>query len=231
MRNVVGHIRLERFSMKCKILFVLTLIVTACGPTGELPIYDTPQPDGQPDLDEVPAKIIGTYESLVDSGLLIVTQREVIIRNVFNLNVAIAELDSSDRINLKDTVYREGKGSMTVTVTEDSVFQRTLSFDTLYYDSDKYSIKKANGYFYFNQRSFRDKWLVRTVRISDKGILVSRVHSNDDLAALTDYSQWEPDSISYRIPTIEELQQFLTDDKFKEEWKFVRIEYGLQHKL
>jgi hypothetical protein len=217
--------------MKIKFLLFLTLLVTACGRMAELPVYDTPQPSGQPELDQVPDKLIGTYESLVDSGLLLVTKKGIIIKNVFSLNVAISELDSSERINLKDTVYREGKGSMTVTVTRDSVFQRNLSFDTLYYDSDKFSMKKADGYFYCNQRSFRDKWLVRTLRISDMGILVSRLHSKDDLVTLKDYSQIEPDSISYRIPTIEGLQQFLTDEKFREEWKFVRIEYGLQHKL
>lgn len=203
----------------------------SCGRMTELPVFDTSQPTGQAELDKVPDKLIGTYESLIDSGLLIVTTNEVIIKNVFNLNVAIAELDSTERINLKDTVYREGKGSMTVTVTKDSVFQRTLSFDTLYYDSDKYAIKKANGYYYFNQRSFQDKWLVRTLRVTDKGILVSKLKSHENISTMDDYSITEPDSITYKTPTLQELERFLKDEKFKDEWKFVRIEYGLQQKL
>jgi hypothetical protein len=217
--------------MEFRYAVFLTLLLTSCGRMTELPVFDIPQPPGQSELDGVPHKLIGTYESLVDSGLLIVTSKALIIKDVFNLDVAIVDLDSAERVNLKDTVYRDRKSSMTVTLTEDSLFQRTLNFDTLYYPSDKYAIKKMNGYYYLNQRLFHDKWIVRTLRISDKGILISKVHSKNDLTALENYGTIEPDSISYRVPTIQELQQFLTDEKFRGERKFVRIEYGLQHKL
>src|SRR5688500_12709304 len=130
--------------MRVKSIVIVTLLMTACGRMTELPVFDDPQPVEELELDNVPPILVGTYESLVDSGLLIVTAKAIVIKNVFSYNLAITELDSAERINLRDTVYNEGKGSMTVTVAKDSVFQRTVSFDTLFYDSDKYAVKKAN---------------------------------------------------------------------------------------
>jgi hypothetical protein len=213
--------------MKVKAIIILTSLSFSCGHITESPIFEATQPEQETELKEIPKKLIGTYESLVDSAFLVITDKEVIIKNIRNPNVSIAELDSSERINLKDTIYREGKISMTVKVTADSVFQRILSFDTLYYSSDKYVIKKFHGYYFFNQR-FRDKWVVRTLRLTDNGILISTLKSKEDIAALDDYSSIEPDSITYKTPTLDKLRMVLRDERFKDEWMFVRIEYGLQ---
>jgi hypothetical protein len=173
---------------------------------------------------------MGTYKSLVDSidlAHLIVTDKEIIMNIVRNPNMSIAELDSIKRTNLKDTIYRDGNDSMTVKVTADSVFQRSIHFDTLYYASDKFVIKKSKGYYFCNQRS-RNKWVVRTLRVTDNGILISTLRSKEEIAGLSDYTSIEPDSIVYENPGVEKLRTYLTDERFKDEWMFVRIEYGLQ---
>src|SRR5689334_18708401 len=175
--NVVGHIRLDKLYMKNRIIIILTALSLSCGRFAESPIITEPQPDKGTELMGVPGKLIGTYESLtdsVDTAHLIVTDKEIIMKVVRNPNVSIAELDSTEQRNLKDTTYREGNDSLTVRVTADSVFQRNVHFDTLYYYSDKFVIKKSKGYYFCNQK-FRDKWIVRTLRIMDHGILISKL--------------------------------------------------------
>ena len=216
--------------MKIKIILILTTLSVSCGRFSESPTIEEPHSDKEAELKEIPTKLMGTYESLVDSALLIVTDKEVIIKIVRNPHLSIAEFDSTERRNLKDTIYREGKDSMTVRVTSDSVFQRSVHFDTLYFASDKYLIKKSKGYYFCNQK-FRDKWLVRTLRITDNGILISKLRSKEEITELGDYTSIEPDSIVYDTPSVEKLRTYLTDERFKDEWMFVRIEYGLQQKL
>jgi hypothetical protein len=189
-----------------------------------------PQPDKEAKLEEIPSKLMGTYKSLVDSvdlAHLIITDNGIIMKIVRNPNVSIAEIDSTQRTNLKDTIYRDGNDSMTVRVTVDSVFQRSVHFDTLYYASDKFVIKKSKGYYFCNQR-YRDKWIVRTLRVTDNGILISKLRSKEEITELNDYSSIEPDSIAYYTPSVKKLRTYLTDERFKDEWMFVRIEYALQ---
>jgi hypothetical protein len=219
--------------MKIRLIFIVTALSISCGRFPESPIMAEPQPEKGTELKEVPQKLIGTYESLVDSvdsAHLIITHEEIIMKIVRNPNMSIAEIDSTERRNLKDTLYREGNDSMTVKVTADSVFQRSVHFDTLYYSSDKYAIKKSKGYYFCNQR-FRDKWVVRTLRITDNGILISKLRSKEEINGLNDYTSIEPDSIVYDTPGVEKLRTYLSDERFKNEWMFVRIEYGLQQNL
>ena len=214
--------------MKIKIIFLLTAISFSCGRLTESPIISEPQPDNGFELKKIPKKLIGTYKSLVDSvdsTYLIVTDKKIIIKSFRNPNVSIAELDSTEIRNLKDTVYQVGNDSMTVRVTADSVFQRIVHFDTLFYSSYKYLIKKSKGYYFCNQ-TFRDKWLVRTLRITDNGILISKLRSKEEIMGLMDYTSREADSIVYDIPDGEEIRKYLTDEEFKDELMFVRIEYG-----
>jgi hypothetical protein len=219
--------------MKIKLVFILATLAFSCGRFPESPLSTEPQPDKETELKEIPRKLIGTYTSLtdsVDSAHLIITDKEIIMKIVRNPNMSIAEIDSTERRNLKDTIYIEGNDSMTVRVTTDSVLQRSVHFDTLYYPSNKFVIKKFRGYYFCNQK-FRDKWLARTLRITDNGILISKGRSKDEIAGLVDYASSEPDSIAYDNPGIEKLRTYLTDERFRDEWMFVRIEYGLQQKL
>jgi hypothetical protein len=126
--------------MKVNAIIILISLSFSCGHITDSPIFEVPQPEQEIGLKEIPNKLIRTYESLVDSASLVISDKEVIIKNIRNPNVSISELDSNERINLNDTIYLEGKGSMTVKVTADSVFQRIVSLDTLYYYSDKYVI-------------------------------------------------------------------------------------------
>ena len=216
--------------MKIKLIFILTALAFSCGRFVEAPIFAEPQPDKGTELKEIPGKLMGTYKSLADSAdstHLIVTDKEIIMKIVRNPNVSIAELDSTQRANLKDTIYRDGNGSMTVRVTADSIFQRIVDFDTLYYSSEQFVIKKSEGYYFCNQK-FRDKWMVRTLRITDHGILVSKLRSKEELIVLGDYTSSEPDSISYDTLGVEKLRTYQTDERFKDELMFVRIEYGPQ---
>src|SRR6187455_2792488 len=160
--------------MKIKIIFILTALAFSCGRFSESSMSTGPQPDKETELKEIPRKLIGTYTSLtdsVDSAHLIITDKEIIMKIVRNPNMSIAEIDSTERKNLEDTIYREGNDSMTVRVTTDSLLQRSVHFDTLYYPSDNFVIKKFKGYYFCNQK-FRDKWLVRTLRITDNGVLI-----------------------------------------------------------
>jgi hypothetical protein len=208
--------------MKIKIILIMTALSFSCGRSTESPIITESQPDNGTELKEIPKKLMGTYKCLadsVDSTHLIITDNEIIMKIVHNPNVSIAEID---RRSLKDSVYQEGNDSMTVRVTADSVFQRIVHFDTLYYSSDKYLIKKSKGYYFCNQK-FRDKWLVRTLRITNNGILISKLRSKEEITRLRDYTSIEPDSIVYDTPGVEKLRTYLTDEKFKDELMFIRI--------
>ncbi len=231
--TVVGHIRLDREHMKIRLIIILTTLTFSCGRFAESPFITEPQPDNEAELGEIPSKLMGTYKSLVDSvdsAHLIITDNGIIMKIIRNPNMFIAELDSIQRTNLRDTIYRDGNDSLVVTITADSVFQRNTHFDTLYYASDKFAIKKSKGYYFCNQRS-RDKWIVRTLRVTDNGILISKLRSKEEITRLNDYSSIEPDSIVYETPSVGKLRTYLTDERFKDEWMFVRIEYGLQQKL
>lgn len=214
--------------MKMRLIIILTFFTFSCGRLFESPFIAQPQPDKASKLEKIPSEIMGTYKSLVDSLdliHLIITEKGIIMKIVRNPDASIAELDTTQRKNIKDTIYREGNDSMTVRVTADSVFQRSVHFDTLYYASDDFVIKKSKGYYFCNQRS-RDKWVVRTLRITDNGVLISKLRSKEEISRLNDYTSIEPDSIVYETPNLEKLRTYLTDERFKEEWMFVRIEYS-----
>jgi hypothetical protein len=206
--------------MKIKVIFILAVLAVSCGRSIESAIFIEPQPDSATQLNEIPKKLLGTYESFtdsVDSMHLTITDKEIIIRVIRNPNASSAELDSFKTRNLKDTVYQDGYDSMTLRVTADSVFQRIVHFDTLYYASDKYLMKKSKGYYFCNQK-FRDKWLVRTLRVTDNGILISKLRSKEQIIELKDAND------------VEKLPTHITNERFEDELLFVRIESGLEKK-
>jgi hypothetical protein len=217
--------------MKIKIIIVFTLIFCACGKLPESPYFDNPQPTGQRDEIQIPKKLLGTYESLLDSGLMIITEGDIILKNVWNLNVPLTEVDSIDRLTLRDTVYQDSRSTMTVKVRNDSVYQRTTTSDTLYFHSGKYTIKKYKGYYFLNKKERNDQWLITTLRITDKGLLLGRAMTKEFINLLPDHTSSEPDSLTYLKPSDVELRKFLKNKDFSKESKFVRIEYGLQQKL
>ncbi|HEY9046627.1 MAG TPA: hypothetical protein VIN08_12055 [Ohtaekwangia sp.] len=218
--------------LKFRVYILLALVASACAKPPELPVFDTPQPEGL-NTTNIPSNFFGTYESLVDSGLLTVTNQEIILKHFWNLNVPITEVDSIDRLTLKDAVYKDRQGIMRVTVKNDSVYQRTITIDTLYYKSDWYAIKKHKGYFILNRSFFKnpERWMITTLRATSNGLLLGTIQSKKQLDSLPDYNSNEPDSITYIPPSDNELRFFLRDEKFKNESKFVRVEYGLRKKL
>src|SRR5688572_20142068 len=111
--------------MKNRLIFILPVLFVSCARFAESPIATVLQPDEGIELSEIPAKLTGTYKSLVDSldsAHIIVTDKEIIMKIVRHPNISIAELDSTERIKFKDTIFREGNDSMTVSATADSVF-------------------------------------------------------------------------------------------------------------
>src|SRR5688572_29159383 len=106
--------------MKMKIIIVFTLMVCGCGKLPESPYFDNPQPAGQKDESQIPKKLLGTYESLLDSGLMTITEGDIVLKNVWSLNVPLTEVDSIDRLTLRDTVYLDSRSTMTVKVRNDS---------------------------------------------------------------------------------------------------------------
>jgi hypothetical protein len=211
--------------MKIKVILILAAVSFSCGRFTESPIFPRPQPDRGIELKEIPKKLMGIYKGLpdsVDSAHLIITDKEIIVKIVRNPNMSIAELDYAKRQNLKNTTYQEGNDSLIVKVTADSVFQRNVHFDTLYYSSDKYLIKKFRGYYFCNQR-FRDKWVVRTLSVTENGILISKGRTKKEIDELEDLALIEPDSIVNDNLNIEKLKTYQTDERFKNEWIFVRV--------
>jgi hypothetical protein len=211
--------------MKIKVILILAAVSFSCGRFTESPIFPRPQPDKGIELKEIPKKLLGIYKGLpdsVDSAHLIITDKEIIVKIVRNPNMSIAEFDDTKTQNLKDTTYQEGDDSLIVKVTADSVFQRNVHFDTLYYSSDKYLIKKFKGYYFCNQR-FHDKWVVRTLSVTENGILISKARTKKGIDELEDLALIEPDSIVNDKLSIEKRKTYLTDERFKNEWMFVRV--------
>ncbi len=213
--------------MKIKIFIAFNLILCACGKLPELPYFDNPQPEGQKNEIVLAKKLLGTYESLIDSGLLIITEREILLKSIWHLNVPLIETDSVDILTLKDTVYHDSHSTMTVKVRKDSVYQRTVILDTLYFQSNKYVIKKFKGYYFLNKEVSKNRWSTATLRITDRGLLLGPMKTPNEISLLVDQSSSESDSLTYIKPSENELRKFLENKEFNEELRFVRIEYGL----
>lgn len=147
-------------------------------------LFDQPQPEGAKEV-VIPKLLYGQYLSSTDSAYLMISEKEIIIRNISNLNFSLMELDSADRLNLKDTIYRDGNESMTVKVKNDSVYQRTISFDTLHRPSEKHVLKEVNGYYFIN-KPLGIKWTVLALRLSGDEVILNSMLSKDEIAILED---------------------------------------------
>lgn len=210
------------------ILFLL--IVIGCVDIPQPPYFNYPLPRDKQQA-SIPDKFIGTYKNLLDSTFLTVSKSFVILTNFSNLNVPLTEVDSIDKLTLKDTIYSDKSSTLRVTITDDSVFQRTISIDTLYFASSDFLIRKQKGFYFLNKRMFKNEnvWIVQTLRVTDNGILIGMIESEEDIDSLDSWD--EPDSISRTSPTVNSLLDFIKDKRFENESKFVRVEHGEQAKL
>ena len=153
------------------------------------------------------------------------------LKSIWHFNAPLTEIDSVDMLTLKDTVYHDSRSTMTVKVRKDSVYQRTVVLDTLYFQSNKYVIKKFKGYYFLNKEVSKNSWSTATLRITDRGLLLGPIRTLNEISLLVDHSSSEPDSLTYINPSENELREFLESKEFGEKLKFVRTEYGLQRKL
>lgn len=208
--------------MKRFFVFVLLMVLCGCGRLDELPIFDRPMPASKNESISIDKKFNGVYASLTDSAFLVISTGEIIIKDFYNEDISRVR-DSQAHEPAKDSIVQEPISSMTVHVRKYGVYQHSSVDDTLFFASDNYKLKKHKGFYFANKKLVNGKWVVRTLRMTDHGILVSRLRSRDEIENLEDYSSSEPDSLSNKKQISADLKAFLQNDRYSDERKFVRV--------
>jgi hypothetical protein len=167
--------------MRKSILFLILfcLVVTGCSPTV---LFNSPQPGGKRDIAQFPSRYQGEYECINDTSFYLVEKYMIRKRNIMDLKVPRAEVDTSKDVVLKDNLLyiRETGEEVPVIIRNDSVFGTLTTYDTTFIISDKGILRKFKGYYFLNFRQDDDLWMVYKLKFTKDGSASACGISKDD---------------------------------------------------
>src|SRR6187401_1008284 len=80
--------------------------------------FEVPQPEGLKNEKAIPKRLLGSYLSMKDSSVVVITRDQIIRFMKYDYSGPLTELDSADRANIKgDTSYSEIELPVRVDIT------------------------------------------------------------------------------------------------------------------
>jgi len=221
--------------MKKSILFLilLFLIVAGCSPTV---LFNSPQPDGKKNLVQFPSRYWGEYEAIEDSSIYLIDKYMIRQRNIVDINVPRAEVDTSKDVTLEGNILyvKESGEKVPVTFRNDSVFGTLTTYDTTFIISDKGILRKFKGYYFLNFRQDEDLWMVYKLKFTKDGSAsvcgISKDNEIDQIKAIipvTEEKNEKGDAVKYIIkPEKGDFKKLIEQGHFMECTSYKKIVPG-----
>lgn len=212
---------------KNKIITLAAIVLSSCLDL-DFVVFEVPQPEGVKNETFIPKKLIGSYSSLTDSSTLVITKRHIISFEHFHMAAPLSDLDSADRIKLKnDTTLTEFDNEMKVVtmIKRDSMFQCTIDPDTLLDILNERSVlRKFKGYYFLNVETSNNNWFVNKLGVTRNGLIIGAISSKEDLKNLRELTNTKSDTVYNFKPTRKELKRFLKTNGFNDEKRYIKVE-------
>ena len=177
-------------------------------------VFTSPQPEGERELREFPARLLGEYSSGQANQVLSIHRDGIFLHQNYPGKTHIKELDSTC-VLIGDSLLRE-KGSSDIPIRRvgDSLYFHLSYTDTLFKINADHILRKAKNYYILNSRQ-EEGWLVS--RLEKKNKLLTWCYIDDKEAGLLKkLSDHYIDSVPYqfRIST-SKFKEFIKSDGFK----------------
>ncbi|MBS1489469.1 MAG: hypothetical protein JSS93_02980 [Bacteroidetes bacterium] len=191
--------------------------------------FEVPQPEGVKDEKSISKKWIGKYLNLTDSTLLLVTQEMIIKITSSNTKEALSKIDSADLMKMRTLKQGRGEAGFGHSITDfkidgDSIFYHTTTSDTLYFQSEKFKVRRFKGYYFLNKQIAPGSWEVYKIEKVKEGITVGTISTKQELNELRAVTETYSDTVYRFRPTRKQFKKLLQENGFKTEQKFLRIE-------
>lgn len=199
--------------------------------------FGAPQPEGVRDEKDVPKKMLGAYRSLYDSSILIIGKSSIVrkqeITDLLSLDKFLSDIDSISRSKFrKDTSFTEIQSANRELVTisceikNDSVHQTIRRTDTLFVAHEDV-LRKFKGYYFLSHEDRPLEWRVTKLGLTKQGILLGNIATVEDINKLRELTNSKGDTLYNFSPSRRQLKQFLKENGFHTEERFVKLEVPL----
>ncbi|MBS1558735.1 MAG: hypothetical protein JST69_08390 [Bacteroidetes bacterium] len=205
---------------------VLLLVLVSCVDVAR---FEVPQPEGVKDEKSISKKWVGKYLNLTDSTLLLVTQELIVKVASFNTKDALSKIDSADLMKMGSLKQGRVEAGFDHAITDfkiegDSIFYHTTTHDTLFFQSERFRIRKFKGYYFLNKQIAPGSWEVYKLEKVKEGIITGTISTKQELNELRAVTETYSDTIYRFRPTRKQFKKLLQENGFKTEQKFLRIE-------
>jgi hypothetical protein len=196
-----------------------------------------PQPAETPDEANIPAKLVGTYLSLLDSTELFITGTMIIRLTEQSVRYRITPT-VLERLNLKDLITRDTsflgtapqmpggeKVRYRVSVKGDSLEVKMSLIDTLcnFLAGDR--IRKSGKYYLLSREVWPQRWGVEKLGLTKEGVIrgeISGASYENNLKDLRSLTHTETDSVYQFTMTLRQMNAFMNEGGFGGEELFVK---------
>lgn len=210
--------------MKTRNLLLIGLLfffLNACQPPA---VFDKPQPVDVNSINAFPNSVQGNYLSLQDSSIVSITSSMITRSCEYENIVNISQLDSNLQL-IRDSLFdiRTGESSQ-VSIEGDSLIWLEHHFDTLFLIDAMNVLKKYKGYYFLNIFITTDRWEVKKMEFSKKGLTIFKLNRKEDIKQLKALTATEQDTMPYHFsPTKKQFKQFIKNEGFRNSEVFKKI--------
>ncbi len=208
--------------MKKLILFSFALILLhSCEPPAT---FDKPQPADVKLSTGFSKRIQGSYVSLTDNSILLVTPSSLLRKYDYDTKVHVSQLDTTQQL-IGDSLFdlKTSKG-ICVRIEGDSIVIHVNETDTLFAMDTLNVLKKFKGYYFVNIFKEPANWQVMKLDLSRSTLTLSSINRKEDIDQLKAITETSQDTVPYVFsPTKKQFRQFIRNEGFRDTEKFNRI--------
>jgi hypothetical protein len=203
-------------------IFIVLTSLFSCEP----PItFSEPQPAHIDNLSKFPKRLQGKYLSLIDSSMLLVSDK--LIQHIYDYDYKMNpnQLDSTSRLS-GDTIIDLNTNEKTIIKHDgDSLVIHVHYIDTLFQINYDNVVRKFKGYYFLNTRYGKDSWEVKKVQLTKGQLVISTIASELELENLKQITETPQDTIPpYKFTaTKKQFKNFIKENGFSDGETFVRI--------
>lgn len=215
-----------RWKIPSLVLFILLL--SECGPEVK---FKSPQPEGKPNLKQIPGSFIGSFESMNDSSVLQIDSSVIYVLWKPNELIPIDSLtkDLKFRVQRDTSVILENEFTVDVKVTDDLSKAYVTAREKVFAVSDSQVVRKYKNYCFLNFRTKDGFWKVQILRIKNKYLEFNDLVASKEIDAIEEFTHIVTikdttlnKNLEYQLnPTRKELKRILRSRSFEKNYRKV----------
>jgi hypothetical protein len=186
-------------------------------------LFDQPQPPNGNNLDIIPKRLQGTYQSRKDSSMLSITDKLMIRLATLEFKVHKNKLDSGLVLRGDTLVDIKNNEKFPVKINGDSISAYSKYTDTLFDISKKNIIRKFKGYYFLNL-PYDKEWEVKKISLARGILTISSIAAKEDIDNLSEVKDTPADTLVHHVaPTRKQFRRFVKNEGFVEGEEFVKV--------